>query len=90
MDNAHKVQIRAFVANALRDRGDNDELADDESLFISGRLDSLSMLMLVSNLEAEFDIDFATFDFDVNLIDSVDEIAALVRDRAALSRFHAS
>jgi acyl carrier protein len=85
MDNAHKVQIRAFVVNALRDRGDNSKLADDDSLFISGRLDSLSMLMLVSNLEAEFDIDFATFDFDVSLIDSVDEIAALVRDRAALS-----
>jgi acyl carrier protein len=84
MGNQHKVQIRAFVADALRNRGDNGELADHESLFISGRLDSLSMLMLVSHLEAEFDIDFATVDFDVNLIDSIDEIEALVRERAAL------
>jgi len=82
MDNQNKAKIRAFVMNALRDRGDDGELADHDSLFISGRLDSLSMLMLVANLEAEFDIDFATFDFDVNLIDSIDEIAALVREKA--------
>ena len=84
MDNQHKVQIRAFVVDALRNRGDNGELADHESLFISGRLDSLSMLMLVAHLEAEFDIDFATVDFDVSLIDSIDEIEALVREKAAL------
>lgn len=82
MGNQHKAAIREFVAEILRNRGDTGDLADDESLFIAGRLDSLSTLILVSHLEQTFGIDFAAFDFDVGLVDSIDAIDALVRERA--------
>jgi acyl carrier protein len=45
---------------------------------VSGRLDSFSMMMFVMFLEKEFGIDFAALDFDVNLIDSLNEIELFI------------
>ena len=47
-----------------------------ESLVKSGYLDSFSMLMLISNLEAEFKIKFT---FDDALIDNLNSINAIVK-----------
>lgn len=83
MDTTAKIKLREFLMDRLHDAGDRHEFADDSSLFVSGRLDSLSMTRLVMFLEEAFEIDFADVDFDVELIDSVHDIQAFVDTCAA-------
>ena len=73
-----KQKLRGFLKEALENHGDRDEFADSESLFVSGRLDSFSMMNLVMYLEQAAGLDFSDFEFDVNLVDSVNDIEALV------------
>lgn len=83
MDDTAKLKLRRFLMESLADAGDRPDFADDASLFVSGRLDSLSMTKLVMFLEDEFDIDFGDVDFDVELIDSFNDIQAFVRGELA-------
>jgi acyl carrier protein len=78
MDNIRKQKIRAYFLEIFKQQSDDQSLADNDSLFVSGRLDSFSMMMFVMYLEKEFGIDFAAIDFDVNLIDSLSEIELLI------------
>lgn len=78
MDNNAKLKLREFLKESLNDAGDRQDFADDSSLFVSGRLDSLSMTKLVMFLEDSFQIDFANVDFDVDLIDSLNDMRAFV------------
>ena len=78
MDNNVKIKLREFLKESLSDAGDHQDFADDSSLFVSGRLDSLSMTKLVMFLEDSFQIDFANVDFDVDLIDSLNDMRAFV------------
>jgi aryl carrier-like protein len=57
-----KSKLREYLRTALDKHGDRHDLADDESLFLSGRLDSFSMM---------------------NLVDSVNDIEALVDSAAS-------
>jgi acyl carrier protein len=82
MNISEKQSLREFLKETLESRGDRKEFDDEESLFISGRLDSFSMMNLVMYLEQAFGLDFAELEFDVNLVDSVNEIEALVDSRA--------
>jgi acyl carrier protein len=78
LENIHKQKIRGYLAEALKNQGDKQQLTDNDSLFVSGRLDSVSMMMLVVYLEDEFAVNFKATDFEVGLIDSVDAIALLI------------
>jgi len=78
LENIHKQKIRGYLAEALKNQGDKQPLTDNDSLFVSGRLDSVSMMMLVVYLEEEFAVNFKATDFEVGLIDSVDAIALLI------------
>ena len=78
MQTQAKSQLREHLRTALDKHGDRHDFADDESLFLSGRLDSFSMMNLVVFLETELSVDFSALDFDVNLVDSVNDIEALV------------
>jgi acyl carrier protein len=78
MDNIRKQKIKAYFLETFKQQNDDQSLADNDSLFVSGRLDSFSMMMFVMYLEKEFGIDFAAIDFDVNLIDSLSEIELLI------------
>ena len=78
MDNIRKQKIREYFLEILQLQSDDQSLADNDSLFVSGRLDSFSMMMFVMFLEKEFGIYFAALDFDVNLIDSLNEIELLI------------
>ena len=73
-----KIRLREFLKQSLSDAGDRQDFADDSSLFVSGRLDSLSMTKLVMFLEDTFLIDFANVDFDVDLIDSFNDMSAFI------------
>lgn len=61
----------------LRERDDTTGFEDAESLFASGRLESLAAVQLVAFLEEQFGIDFSNLDFEIDRIDSIDLIATL-------------
>jgi len=86
MEPEQRARLREFLANLLGDREDIRSLADNESLFISARLDSLSAVELVEFLEQEFGVDFAKIDFELARIDSIDAIGDLVRELGAVSK----
>ena len=77
-----KQKLREFLKETLENHGDHKDFADNESLFVSGRLDSFSMMNLVMYLEQAFDVNFSDLEFDVNLVDSVKEIEALVDSKS--------
>ena len=78
-----KQKLREHFKETLENHGDHRELADGESLFVSGRLDSFSMMNLVMYLEQAFGLDFSDLEFDVNLVDSANKIEALVDSKLA-------
>jgi len=78
MDGAVKQELRVFLAETLEKHGDRNPFSDGESLFLSGRLDSFSMMNLVMHLEERFGLDFSTLEFDVGLVDTLEGIVALV------------
>lgn len=78
MDPIRKQKVRDYFLETLKQQSDDQSLVDRDSLFVSGRLDSFSMMMFVMFLEKEFGIDFAALDFDINLIDSLNEIELLI------------
>lgn len=71
-------KLRAAVASLLVARGDRDPVRDDESLFTTGRLDSLAATELIMLLEQDFGLDLASADFDVSELDTIGDIADLV------------
>jgi acyl carrier protein len=81
VDAQGRGEIRAFVASLLHEHSGQDQVEDRDSLFFSGALDSQAMTELVLFLEEAFKVDFSRVEFDVALVDSIDEIAAFV-DRA--------
>jgi len=78
MENIRNQKIRDYLTETLKNQGDKQPMTDNDSLFVSGRLDSISMMMLVVYLEDEFAVNFKAADFEVSLIDSVDAIASLI------------
>jgi acyl carrier protein len=79
-------EIRSFVANLLRQKGDRAPLADSDSLILTGRLESIDAIEIVTFLENRFSLDFANIGFDQNLNDSVDLIVALAQTHAPARR----
>lgn len=81
-----KVDIREFVRNLLIKNGDTESLADQDSLLLSGRLQSIDAVEIVVFLEENFAIDFANIGFDREQIDSIEAINALVETASSQSR----
>ena len=77
MDNTAKQQLREFLKETLASHGDHTDFSDNEALFSSGRLDSFSMMNLIMHLEESLNIDFSNLEFDISLVDSVDDIERL-------------
>lgn len=72
--------IRRFISQLLSERDDREPYGDEESLVRSGRLDSLSVVKLVSFLETEFGVDFTRVEFEPERFDSVSEIEGIVAE----------
>lgn len=70
--------IREFLAVLLRKKGDAQPFSDSDSLLLSGRLQSLDAIELITFLEEKYGLDFADRPFDQGLIDSVDNMASLL------------
>jgi acyl carrier protein len=74
-----KAEIHKFVQELLTNSGDDGPLADEDSLLLSGRLQSIDAVEIVIFLEENFAIDFAEIGFDREQIDSIDLIYALAQ-----------
>lgn len=73
-----KSEIRALVRGLLDSNGDTGDLADQDSILLSGRLQSINAVEIVVFLEQTYGIDFAEIGFDRDQLDSVDAICALI------------
>jgi acyl carrier protein len=82
MDMNVRSQMRNYVVQRLRMKGDGSPLGDQDLLFSSGRLDSLDAVEIVICLETDYGINFSEINFDLTLLDSVDAITELVEYRA--------
>lgn len=71
--------LHEMLQDLLTKHGDDAPFSATDSLFLSGRLDSLSMINLIMRLEQTYGVDFANEDFEVELIDTLDDIATLLR-----------
>lgn len=85
MDQTDLTAIRAFLEELLREHDDAAPFGDAESLIKTGRLDSLSVVKLVTFLESRFAVDFAQIEFDPERFDSATAIAAIVDDARRIS-----
>ena len=85
MNNIHRELVRNFVRDCLVAHNDEEDLDDGESLFLSGRLDSLSVTKLVVFLEDSFKVDFGSHPFDVAELDSVEQIVQFAQDYGAIA-----
>ncbi len=66
--------VHEFVRGLLSEHGHSQDINDDESLILSGLLDSLAVVHIVVFLEKTFNIDFAEIYFDQTSFDSVNQI----------------
>ena len=73
-----RSKLREHISQRLLMKHDSGAFTDSESLFFSGRLDSVDAIEIISLLESEYGIDFAKIEFDITLLDTVDAIFAIV------------
>lgn len=78
-------RIEQFIRDSLAAHSDEGELDPDESLFLSGRLDSLTVTRLVVFLEEQFGVDFGSHPFDVGELDSIRQIATFTEQYGAVA-----
>ena len=71
-------RIAETVRKMLQERGhDAQTLAPQDTLFTSGRLDSLAATELMVTLEAEHGVDLADADFDISQLDTIADLERL-------------
>jgi acyl carrier protein len=83
MSHAPKQLVSEFIRDCLYEHSDEQELDEQDSLFLSGRLDSLTVTKLVVFLEDKFRVDFADHPFDVAELDSVAQIVHFAEQHGA-------
>jgi acyl carrier protein len=81
-----KEVIRKFLQTLLAHKSDAQPFADDASLFLSGRLQSVDAVALAVFLEEKFGLNFAEMGFDQERLDSVDAISSLIEESSNARR----
>ena len=71
-------RIRKTISDMLAARGHSEPVGDRDSLFTSGRLDSLAATEVLMLLETDFGIDLADADFDISRLDTIADLEQLV------------
>jgi len=74
--------LRAYLQQLLTQAMDTQEFSDTDSLFLSGRIDSFSLMQLVMHLEENYLIDFSSVHFEAPLLDTVADIAAFIQEHS--------
>jgi acyl carrier protein len=77
-----REQIHEHVTSLAQQLGHYDKVEDDESLVISGLLDSLAVMRLVVFMEQTFGINFADEYFDQDAFDTIDKMVEMVNELA--------
>lgn len=80
-----RQSLRAYLQQLLTQAMDMQPFADTDSLFLSGRIDSFSLMQLVMHLEENYQIDFSSVHFEAPLLDTVADIAAFIQEHSRLS-----
>jgi acyl carrier protein len=75
-------ELRVQVEQLLARKGDRQPLGENDSLVLSGRLDSIDVLQIVVFLEGRYNIDFADQAFDQEDFDSINRILARIELQA--------
>jgi acyl carrier protein len=73
-----KSEIRAFVAVNYLPDASADSITDSMPLITSGIIDSIGMLGLVDFIESRYAIEFLPREIDVQALDTVEQIEALI------------
>ncbi|WP_420408790.1 phosphopantetheine-binding protein [Hoeflea sp.] len=75
--------IRTAISELLVEAGQSPDFDENESLFDSGKLDSLAAVKLLTILEGELGIDLSDPDFEVDEIDTFAAIMDIASEQAA-------
>lgn len=81
--NADTQGLRRTVVALLAEAGRAGPIDDTESLFLSGRLDSLAAAEILALLERDHGLDLADADFDITRIDTLAQLEALASQQPA-------
>ena len=73
--------VKEYILDEFLPGEDPSQLTDSTELLTSGVLDSLATMKLVAFLEERFDIQVAPHETDVEYLNTVDSIAALVESK---------
>lgn len=73
-----RQNIRDFVSQLLVEHGHTEEINDDESLILSGLLDSLAVVNILVFLEQQYSIDLSDLYFDQSTFDSIELMVEFV------------
>jgi acyl carrier protein len=82
VDASVREQVREFVLENARSKGIN-EVSDDQSLMVSGIIDSLGIFRLVSFLEDTFRVRISDDEIVPENFQSIDEIEKFVSHKRA-------
>ena len=75
-----RLTIRDFVSQRLAEHGHTESINDDDSLILSGFLDSLAVVHIVVFLEQQYGIDLSELYFDQTSFDSIELIVEFVKE----------
>jgi len=78
--NAEVTSLRQTILAMLVERGFKGPIAPDESLFFSGKLDSLSATEVMIIIERDFGVDLSDPDFDITQLDTLAQIEAIANE----------
>jgi acyl carrier protein len=78
MDMTVNDRIRRTIGDLLAAHGDRQPFSDTETLFTTGRLDSLAATELIVALEQDYGLDLASADFDISALDTVHDLTKLL------------
>lgn len=73
-----RAELRALIERLLLEKGDRDPFGDADSLLLSGRMDSLNVLEILSHLETRYAFDLGARHFDQADFDTVEGILNLL------------
>lgn len=80
-NSAVKADVKDFVMREFLPDEDPAELQETTPLITTGILDSIATLRLVTFLEKQYSITVAAHEADVEHLNTLDDIAALVRTK---------
>ena len=72
--------LRKMVTSLLASKGDTEPFGDEELLLSGGRLESISVIELITYMEEVHGVDFAERGFDPDEFDSIETMLALLAE----------